>query len=65
MGNYSNKTVCVVDNGDFIETAITLAKEFGQVLYYYSPWQEGCAKSIRMFFGGGLEAECCKHNPEG
>jgi hypothetical protein len=56
MGKYADKCACIVDNGNFLETAITLAKDFGQV-YYYSPWQEAYARSQRMSIGLGFEYE--------
>ena len=51
--DYSKKTVCVVDNGLFIELAIMLSKSFGKV-YYYSPWQSGFVKSNSIIIGEGV-----------
>lgn len=53
MTNYKPKTVCVVDNGLFLEVAVTLAKDFGKVLYYM-PWQSGYPKSNVLLVGHGI-----------
>ena len=53
MTNYKNKSVCVVDNGLFIELAITLTKFFGKV-YYYTSWTDGYPKSNRLQVGQGI-----------
>src|ERR1700722_8124985 len=53
MTNYRSKTVCVVDNGLFLEVARTLAKDFGKVLYYM-PWQSGYPKSNVLLVGHGI-----------
>ncbi len=51
---YQSKSCCVVDNGLFVELAVTLAKNFGQV-YYYSPWQGAFPKSNSLLVGSGLD----------
>ncbi|MGD0420563.1 MAG: hypothetical protein ABSA68_13455 [Xanthobacteraceae bacterium] len=53
MTNYRSKTCCVVDNGLFLEVAITLAKDFGKVLYYM-PWQSGYPTSNVLLVGHGI-----------
>ena len=50
---YKAKTVCVVDNGLFVEIAVKLAKDFGRVLYYM-PWTSGYPNSNIMLPGIGL-----------
>lgn len=50
---YKNRVCCVVDNGLFIEIAITLAKDFGRVLYYM-PWESGYPKSNALLVGQGV-----------
>lgn len=37
MVDFSSKTVCVVDSGIYVSTALRLARDFGKV-YYFSPW---------------------------
>jgi len=44
MTDYKSKTLLYWDNGLFIEGAITLARDFGKVLYYV-PWQSGYPNS--------------------
>jgi len=53
MTNYKNKSVCVFDNGLFVELAVTLTKFFGTV-YYYCPWTDGYPKSNRLLIGQGI-----------
>jgi hypothetical protein len=53
MTDYKSKTVCVWDNGLFIECAITLARDFGKVLYYV-PWQSGYPSSNITIIGRGV-----------
>lgn len=53
MTDYRTKSVCVVDNGLFVELAITLTKYFGKV-YYYCPWTDGYPKSNRLKIGQGI-----------
>lgn len=50
---YKNKTACVFDHGLFVEMAVTLAKDFGRVLYA-CPWESGYPKSNAMLIGEGL-----------
>lgn len=52
--NLKSKTALVWDNGIFTEVAVTLAKEFGRVLYYV-PWTSGMPKSNALMIGEGLE----------
>lgn len=54
MDDYSTKTVCVVDNGLFVEIAVTLAKTFGKV-YLCVPWENAYPKSTQLVVGAGLE----------
>ena len=51
--DYSNKTVCVLDQGLFVELAVTLAKVFGKV-YYWFPWQSAFPKSNSLLVGKGI-----------
>lgn len=52
--DYSNKTVCVVDLGLFVEVAVTLSKSFGRTLYHY-PWQSSpFPRSNSKLVGKGL-----------
>jgi hypothetical protein len=53
LQDYSQKKVCVVDNGLFLETSVKLAEFFGTV-YYYSPWQETNPRSINQAIGFGI-----------
>lgn len=53
MTNYKTKTVCVVDNGLFVEFAVMLAKDFGKVLFY-SPWESAFPKSNSVLIGEGI-----------
>jgi hypothetical protein len=52
-GSYKDKTVCVIDNGLFVEMAVRLADEFGTV-YYYAPWEYTFPKTNRMLLGAGI-----------
>lgn len=52
--NLKSKTVLVWDNGLFAEIAITLAKDFGRVLYYV-PWTSGFPKSNQQLIGSGID----------
>lgn len=53
IGAYKSKTVCVIDNGLFVELAVTLAKDFGTVLYY-APWEFTFPRTNRMLLGAGI-----------
>jgi hypothetical protein len=50
---YKQRTACVFDHGLFVEMAVTLAKDFGRVLYA-CPWESGYPKSNAMLIGEGL-----------
>lgn len=52
--NLKSKTALIWDNGVFTEIAVTLAKDFGRVLYYV-PWTSGMPKSNALMIGEGLE----------
>lgn len=52
-GGLKTKCACVYDYGLFVELAVTLAKDFGRVLYY-CPWQDGYPKSNALLIGTGL-----------
>jgi hypothetical protein len=52
--NLNSKTCLCWDNGIFTAMAVTLAKEFGRVLYYV-PWTSGMPKSNALMIGEGLE----------
>ena len=51
--NYKTKSICLIDNGIFCETAVKLSEFFGRV-YYYSPWEETFVKSNNMLPGYGI-----------
>jgi len=51
--DYSNKTVCIIDNGLFIELAVTLSKSFGKV-YYHTPWVNAFPQSNTRLVGTGI-----------
>ena len=53
MTDFSNKRVLIYDLGLFTELGVTLAKSFGDVLYY-SPWQSPFPKSNSRIIGEGL-----------
>ncbi len=52
--NLKSKVALVWDNGIFTELAVTLAKDFGRVLYYV-PWTSGMPKSNALMIGEGLK----------
>src|SRR6266704_795030 len=52
--NLRSKTALVFDNGIFAEIAVTLAKDFGRVLYYV-PWTNAYPKSNALLIGHGVE----------
>jgi hypothetical protein len=54
VAGHRNRCICVYDYGLFVELAVTLAKDFGRVLYY-CPWQDGYPKSNALLIGSGLE----------
>lgn len=54
MAGYRNRCVCFYDYGLFVEIAVTLAKDFGRVLYY-APWQDGYPSSNSLLIGTGLD----------
>lgn len=53
MSEYSNKSVCICDNGLFSELAITLSQSFGKV-YYTSPWVADYPTSYHTEVGEGF-----------
>jgi hypothetical protein len=53
MKSHKDRTVMVYDHGIFVELAVTLAKEFGRVLYY-APWENAYPKSNAPRIGYGL-----------
>jgi hypothetical protein len=54
MADLSNKTICVYDNGLYVETAIRLAREFGRV-YYFKPWKESAPRTTNLVVGDGFK----------
>lgn len=52
--DYSNRSVCVIDAGNFQHIATSLTKEFEEV-FYYSPWIESYPKSNNRQIGEGME----------
>lgn len=54
MEDFSNKSVCIRDNGLFVSLAIALSKRFGKV-YYTTPWRESAfPKSNARMIGQGI-----------
>lgn len=53
MTGLSRKTVCVVDNGLFVELAVTLAKSFGRTLYATN-WISTFPRSNALRLGAGI-----------
>lgn len=51
--DYKSKCCIVLDNGLFVETAVTLSKYFGKV-YYWSPWVNAFPKSNSRLIGTGI-----------
>lgn len=54
--NLKEKTVCMVDNGLFLETLITISPQFKRCLYF-SYWTNAFPKSNGALIGDGLEDE--------
>jgi hypothetical protein len=52
-GSYKDKTVCVVDHGQFIEVAIALSKDFGTV-YYHTPTEFSFPRTNKLLLGEGV-----------
>ena len=52
--DYKDKTICVYDNGLFVNMAGKLAESFGKV-YYYSPWKNAFPKSNARLVGQGFD----------
>lgn len=53
MSDYKNKIVCIVDQGLFVELAVTLSKSFKKT-FYYSPWEAPFPKSNALLVGEGI-----------
>jgi hypothetical protein len=53
MTSYKNRSVCVVENGLFVEFAVLLSKSFGKT-YYYAPWEGGYPSSNPLLIGQGI-----------
>lgn len=51
---YPDKCCLVYDNGLFVELAVTLARDFGRVLYF-APWTTGYPTSNALRVGDGLD----------
>ena len=54
MAGHKNHCCLVYDYGLFVELAVTLAKDFGRVIYY-CPWQDGYPSSDKKMIGIGLK----------
>ncbi len=54
MLDLSKKTICVVDNGLFVDFARMLAKGFGKV-YYYQPFASHAPRSTQLCAGVGFD----------
>lgn len=54
VDDYSDKTVCVIDNGLFSEVATVLARSFGTT-YLFVPWVNAYPRTIQIIVGTGLE----------
>jgi hypothetical protein len=53
MADLKTKTVLVIDNGLFVEMAVSLSRSFGRTLYY-SPWEGAFPTSNSMLIGEGV-----------
>jgi hypothetical protein len=53
MDSHKQRTALVWDNGLFVEMAVTLAKDFGRVIYF-APWVSGYPRSNAKRTGEGL-----------
>ena len=51
--DFTDKSVCVVDNGIFAEVARSLSRSFGKV-YYTSPWVDAYPSSYKTELGEGF-----------
>lgn len=51
---YASKSATIIDNGLFVELAVTLAKSFGEVRYW-TPWESPFPRSNQRLIGTGLE----------
>lgn len=61
MGRYSDKTICWIDNGLFVDFAIRYAPQFKRTLYW-TPWANGFPVSNTLLVGDGFdEIERIKH----
>lgn len=54
MGEFSDKTVCVYDRGNYAELAIRLSRDFGRTLYF-KPNKEASPNSFDLSIGDGFE----------
>lgn len=54
MKSHADRTILVYDHGHYVEWAITLAKDFGRVLYYV-PWEFGFPRSNTLRIGEGIK----------
>lgn len=52
--DFSSKSVCVYDEGQFQETAVRLARDFGKV-YYFKPWKKSAPDRVNLSVGDGLD----------
>lgn len=52
--NFKDKSVCVVDSGMYVSTALRLARDFGKV-YFHSPWIKTCPTLSRRAPGMGFK----------
>lgn len=53
MDKLSDKTVCVVDRGQFQEVALRLSRDFGRTLYY-APWKRSAPLFTSCSVGDGF-----------
>jgi predicted RNase H-like HicB family nuclease len=51
--DFSKKCVMIIDNGLFVELAVTLSKTFGKV-YYHTPWVNAFPQSNTRLVGTGI-----------
>lgn len=61
MSEWSNKSICVVDCGLFVELAVTLSRSFAKT-YYWSPWESPFPKSNARLIGEGIEGVTRVHS---
>lgn len=54
MSDFSNRSVCVVDLGQYASTAERLVRDFGRV-YYFCPWKKPAPDRVKLSVGDGYD----------